>query len=250
MAKGKGKGSGRPRKMLQTIISFGSSVGVRIQGDIARDATITNTPVPMEQCQSSSEKRSTQCSTTIKKLMMEPTPSPPVEVNAPASAGRHLWSNPSSGCYPGETAKVQEGKEQNMGNSSIEEEPNQTETWANLFAGNRKAENGMTLTYIPPQVVDGNMISKKQKTYKQVWKPKNSEAIPQVESNEHHQSRDSRDLYPNKEPILDTGHPEFNLTNFSALETPTRNSFEALRKSGKEHDLPVPPDKNGGPNQL
>ncbi|MCD9645260.1 hypothetical protein HAX54_034086 [Datura stramonium] len=128
MAKGKGKGIGRPRKTLQTIISFGSSVGARIQGDIARDATIANIPVPMEQCQASPKKRITQCNTTLKKFMMEPTPSPPVEVNATASVGRHLWSNPSSGCYLGETAKVQQRKEQNIGNSSTEEESNQKET--------------------------------------------------------------------------------------------------------------------------
>lgn len=31
-------------------------------------------------------------------------------------------------------------------------------SWANLFTGNRVAENGMPLTYIPPEIVNGTVV--------------------------------------------------------------------------------------------
>lgn len=36
-------------------------------------------------------------------------------------------------------------------------------TWANLFAGNRSSENVMILSYIPPEIVDGNIVVKVDK---------------------------------------------------------------------------------------
>ncbi|WMV37120.1 hypothetical protein MTR67_030505 [Solanum verrucosum] len=38
------------------------------------------------------------------------------------------------------------------------------ESWANLFAKNRSVTNGMTLSYIPPQVIDGKSVIQLDKT--------------------------------------------------------------------------------------
>ncbi|KAK6803884.1 hypothetical protein RDI58_001668 [Solanum bulbocastanum] len=38
------------------------------------------------------------------------------------------------------------------------------ESWANLFAKNRSITNGMALSYIPPQVIDGKSIIQLDKT--------------------------------------------------------------------------------------
>lgn len=41
--------------------------------------------------------------------------------------------------------------------------PEKEKTWANMFAGNRSSENGMVLSYIPPKIVDGNIVVKVDK---------------------------------------------------------------------------------------
>ncbi|OIT33638.1 hypothetical protein A4A49_05838, partial [Nicotiana attenuata] len=43
------------------------------------------------------------------------------------------------------------------------EAPSLGNTWVNLFAGNRSSENGMALSYIPPEIVDGNIAVKLDK---------------------------------------------------------------------------------------
>ncbi|XP_019224714.1 PREDICTED: uncharacterized protein LOC109206343 isoform X2 [Nicotiana attenuata] len=40
----------------------------------------------------------------------------------------------------------------------VAEAVNPIRTWTNLIKGNRSATNGMALTYIPPQIVDGQMV--------------------------------------------------------------------------------------------
>ncbi|XP_060190914.1 uncharacterized protein LOC132620253 [Lycium barbarum] len=51
----------------------------------------------------------------------------------------------------------------NIPDPTAETKVNETEPWAKLFAGNRSAANGMTLEYIPPEIINGTVTVQLEK---------------------------------------------------------------------------------------
>ncbi|KAH0764709.1 hypothetical protein KY285_000580 [Solanum tuberosum] len=148
MARGRGRGRGRGRTR-NTILAFGSSVGTRVPADSGDPGQQENTPIS-NSGESSVEYGSTSKAADVaKKLQLTTPPSSVAAVIPHSSGGRGDFDEPkSNGTVPvNNTLQPEKGK--------TAESP-----WANLFKGNRASDNGMSLTYIPPDLIDGKPVVK------------------------------------------------------------------------------------------
>ncbi|OIT39901.1 hypothetical protein A4A49_59297 [Nicotiana attenuata] len=61
-------------------------------------------------------------------------------------------------------AKTLVGNTVPLMNKELKQATSKESTWANVLTGNRSAANGMTLTYITPEIVEGNLVAKLEKS--------------------------------------------------------------------------------------
>nr|XP_033516336.1 uncharacterized protein LOC117280697 [Nicotiana tomentosiformis] len=146
-ARGRRRGRGRVRPKKVPIVSFESSVGARIQGDGTLKAATMASFVQMAEEIRFVEIGSTSNSSGIsKKLTMNEPPKTTTEAI--------IQRNTESKAVEINETVTSEQKS----TEQIVEAAKQVGAWTNLFKENRSATNGMTLSYIPPQIVNGQTV--------------------------------------------------------------------------------------------
>ncbi|KAG5606945.1 hypothetical protein H5410_028437 [Solanum commersonii] len=138
MARGRGRGRERGRKLQ--LRSIGAGVTPPSISQTKGKQAIAMTP-PMEQCSSNNVN------------LLVSTTTPPLEV----ARTLNLMNTPQSSIHaemgrvlPHDLPDPHEG---------AEEQTKGVKAWTNLFAGNRNVENGMTLSYILSNLVNGRQWS-------------------------------------------------------------------------------------------
>ncbi|KAK4737998.1 hypothetical protein R3W88_001695 [Solanum pinnatisectum] len=137
MARGRGRGKGRPRR--ETILTLGSANGARLEPEVQKEVTLA--------------------ATLARGTLTEPTPIYATDVFKQL----HLSTRATTSKTEPVIAIMQQEGEVSTNETVIraplitttEKGKAPVESWANLFAKNRSVTNGIALSYILPQVIDG-----------------------------------------------------------------------------------------------
>ncbi|KAG5594739.1 hypothetical protein H5410_035971 [Solanum commersonii] len=138
MARGQGRGKGRPRR--ETILTLGSANGARIELEGKKEVTPIVTPA--------------------RGTLTEPT-----SIYATKGANQlHLSMRATISKTEPITIIVQQEGEVSINETGAPPVTTTVESWANLFDKNRSVTKGRALSYIPPQVIDRKSVIQLDKT--------------------------------------------------------------------------------------
>ncbi|KAH0645442.1 hypothetical protein KY284_033326 [Solanum tuberosum] len=158
MARGRGRGRGRGRKI--PLMTIGSSVGTRVEGDEITGQEQSKTPTMNEG--GVTEMGASSRSEVARRLSLN-SPPPTTEIHESSDLENCDDGTRTNGTVPAvaedETLQSNEAEGIN-GDQSKGKERNEEyqEPWVNMFRNNRAANNGMNLSYIPPQIVNGQTM--------------------------------------------------------------------------------------------
>ncbi|XP_015072458.1 uncharacterized protein LOC107016532 [Solanum pennellii] len=137
MARGRGRGRGRGRKT--TILAVGSSVGARVE------ANEENQPEQTPNVEVRYEAGHSVISKNTRNLSLNYSQEKEDDLN-------------NSDLDQSEDGSKMEGNETVTGSKGEQVDEKKKEPWVNMFKNNRVANNGMNLTYFPPQIVNGQTM--------------------------------------------------------------------------------------------
>nr|XP_009597092.1 uncharacterized protein LOC104093083 [Nicotiana tomentosiformis]XP_009597093.1 uncharacterized protein LOC104093083 [Nicotiana tomentosiformis] len=154
MAGGRG---GRTKKV--PIVTFGSSVGAHMQPESTNLETELITPTHLSKVRNPNEAwRSSTPIGAAKKLQLSSDFTIEKRNGAVESSIEHDSTTIEAVVQEPNETVLKQGTDPI---ASIQEKP--TQPWVNLFSKNKTMENGMALSYIAPQIVNGKIVIQLEK---------------------------------------------------------------------------------------
>uniref|UniRef100_M1A316 Endonuclease/exonuclease/phosphatase n=1 Tax=Solanum tuberosum TaxID=4113 RepID=M1A316_SOLTU len=151
MARGRGRGRGRGRKI--PLMTIRSSVSTRVEGEEVQTQEQSKT-LPLNE-RGTIEKGTTSRAEVVRRLSLN---TPPTTAGEPSDLEYEEEKEAESNGTVNVDAENFVDTTRNTGGQSKGKEKNTNELWTNMFKNNRAANNGMNLTYFPPQIVDGQTM--------------------------------------------------------------------------------------------
>ncbi|KAH0781016.1 hypothetical protein KY290_000614 [Solanum tuberosum] len=151
MARGRGRGRGRGREI--PLMTIGSSVGSRVEGEEVQMQEQSKS-LPLNE-RGTIEKGTTSRAEVVRRLSLN---TPPTIAGEPSDLEYEEEKEAESNGTVNVDAENFVDTTRNTGGQSKGKEKNTNELWTNMFKNNRAANNGMNLTYFPPQIVDGQTM--------------------------------------------------------------------------------------------
>uniref|UniRef100_M1CYZ4 Uncharacterized protein n=1 Tax=Solanum tuberosum TaxID=4113 RepID=M1CYZ4_SOLTU len=170
MARGRGKGRGCGRKI--PLMTIGSSIGTRVEGEEVQTQEQSKT-LPLNEG-GTIEKGTTSRAEVVRRLSLN---TPPSTAGEPSDLEYEEEKEAESNGTVNVDAQNIADTTRNTGGQSKGKEKNTDELWTNMFKNNRAANNGMNLTYFPPQIVDGQTMVQLEEDEVQVEEDKWKSAL-------------------------------------------------------------------------
>uniref|UniRef100_M1B957 Endonuclease/exonuclease/phosphatase n=1 Tax=Solanum tuberosum TaxID=4113 RepID=M1B957_SOLTU len=153
MARGRGIGRGRGRKI--PLMTIGSSVGTRVEGDELQMQDQSKT-LPLNEG-GAIEKETISSAEVVRRLSLN-TPPTKADIRELSDLDYDEEKEAESNGTVKVDAENFVDTARTTGGKSKGKEKSKDELWTNMFKNNRAANNGMNLTYFPPQIVDGQTM--------------------------------------------------------------------------------------------